>query len=82
MHLEMQEGKEAMSQRDPENIKALGANAANLKRMTAAFAGTGRIVVADSAWGGVIGAMTLRKQGLHATMMVKGTTKKLMTSHR
>ena len=73
LHVEIQEGKDSMREKDMS--LELGAGAACLYMMTEHYHGTKRTVVADSWFGSFTAASALIKVGLYSMLIVK-------TAHR
>jgi len=69
LHLELQEGKDAM--RAKERYAELGAGAACTWRMTKPWHGSGRTIIGDSWFGSFKCALALSEVGLYCSMMVK-----------
>ena len=67
--LELYEGQELMAEK--EFVDEYGATTATTLRLTAAYHGTGRIIVADSWFGSLKTAIALMKHGLYCNMLVK-----------
>ena len=67
--LELYEGRELMAEK--EFADEYGATTATTLRLTAAYHGTGRIIVADSWFGSLKTVIALIKCGLYCNMLVK-----------
>ena len=67
--LELYEGRELMSEK--EFLDEYGATTTTTLRLTAAYHGTGRIIVADSWFGSLKNAIALMKRGLYCNRLVK-----------
>lgn len=70
LHMELYEGKDDM--KDKRYTKELGATTATCLRLTEAYKGSGRIIMADSWFGSVKSVIALMKEhGLYSIMLVK-----------